>query len=351
MATISRPSVCLPSHSVSTVELVEHFAARYRGHTRIDDALRVMRATTVRERRLSRPLEVLSDPATPPAQRLRDHFEDTCRLALQAARLALAESGVGVGQIRGLVCASTTGYAMPGLDVYLANRLELPPATRRVPVTQLGCDGGAYAIARAAEQRRLGLDHVLVVCADLFLPWIHPADTGMDAMIFRALMGDAAAACVVSPGSEPGPGPRITGTWDYTVPGTTDIVGTRVAPDGMHIFNSPALYRAVETALVDLLRWYQDTAPADAGPIPDFVIAHPGGPRVMDVLMDGLKCSPAQLALSRQSLSEIGNAGSVSVLDVLARTYAAPPRPGAHGILVGVGPGVTLTACAATWRG
>jgi predicted naringenin-chalcone synthase len=347
--TVTSPSVCLPDHRVTTDELVDHFAEVYRGHHRLHDALRVMRATTVDERRLSRPLARLSDPATPVARRMHEHFEDTCRLALRAARRALAESGLDAAEIRGLVCASTTGYAMPGLDVYLANRLALPPTTRRIPVTQLGCDGGAYAIARAAEQHRLGLEYVLVVCADLFGPWTHPADTGMDAMIFRALMGDAAAACVVGP---PGwrPGLTVTGTWDYTVPGTAHIVGTRVEADGMHLFNSPELFQAVETALLDLRAWLEERAPDGTDPMPEFLVAHPGGPRVMQVMLDVLKCRTERLDASRQSLRELGNAGSVSVLDVLARTYAAPPAAGTNGLVLGVGPGVTITACTTTWR-
>ena len=67
-------------------------------------------------------------------------------------------------------------------------------------------------------------------------------------------------------------------------------------------------------------------------------------------MLDVLKCLPERLDASRQSLHEVGNAGSVSVLDVLARTYTAPPPAGTNGLVLGVGPGVTITACTTTWQ-
>ncbi|WP_329171325.1 hypothetical protein [Streptomyces sp. NBC_01477] len=349
MPTVSPPAIVLPEHRWEIDALRDHYRQRYADHPRIADFLRVMDATTVRTRHVSRPLAALSDPENPVDGRLESHFADTCGLAEQAAHAALRKAGVQATEVNGLVCVSVTGYNMPGPDAELANRLGLPPTVRRLPVVQMGCNGGAFALARAAEMCANGLDNVLLVAADLFLPYIHPGDTGMDAMIFRALMGDAAGACVVRR-DETGPGLRIFDSWDYTAPDTTDIVGTRVRSDGMHIFNSPRLYDALGKALPELLRWFRE-GPADgAADVLSFLVAHPGGPKVMNALQDGLQVAPELVDVSRASLRSLGNAGSVSILDVLSRIYAAPPPRGALGLTVGIGPGVTATASRVRWQ-
>jgi len=52
--TLCRPAVARPTYRVSTDELVDHYAVRYAEHDRIDDALKIMRKTSVETRWLSR---------------------------------------------------------------------------------------------------------------------------------------------------------------------------------------------------------------------------------------------------------------------------------------------------------
>ncbi|MFD6281271.1 type III polyketide synthase [Streptomyces sp. NPDC060209] len=349
MPTVTCPHIALPENRVETDELLDHFASRYADAPRIKDALRVMEATTVASRHLSHPLLELSSSGQSVDERLDRHFADTCQLAEQAARKALRLAQLDPADIDTLVCASVTGYVMPGLDLELVNRLNLPPTTRRLPVTQMGCNGGAYALARAADLCTSAQHRILVVAADLFSSYIHPADTGMDNMIFRALMGDAAGACVVR-SDDTQPGLRITATWDYTAPGTASIVGTRIRDDGMHLFNSPRLYDAVAQVLPELTGWLKESEPDSEPPTLGFLVAHPGGPKVLSTLVDGLGCDPSLIDIPWQSLRSLGNTGSVSVLDILARTYATPPPPGTHGLVIGVGPGISVTASRAQWQ-
>ncbi|WP_431684170.1 PhlD [Kitasatospora sp. KL5] len=334
---------------MSTEILVKFLADEYRDHPRIEYALKTIQATTVQTRPFSRPLEEIARPAVSMGERMRAHFQDACSLAEEAARDALASAQVRPQDISALVCATSTGYAMPGVDIHLIGRLGLPATVHRTPVTQLGCAGGAYGLAKAAEHTAVHPgSNVLVVCADVFTPFLHHADAGMDAMIFRGILGDAAGACVVRGGTD-GPGPVMTQSWQYVVPDSSDIVGIRLEDDGFHGYNSFRLINAVGSALPHLVEWLNRTCPPAAEASPDFIVAHPGSPRVMDTLISGLQCNAELLALSRESLREMGNIGSVSLLDVLTRTFADPPPTGTHGLMVGVGPGVTLVASRVDW--
>ncbi len=349
MPTVARPHIVVPEDRVALEDVLSEYAARCPDHSRLDAALHAMEATGVRSRGFAIPLATLNDPDLRPGERARRHFAAACDLAGRAARDALDGVGLSPSEVDGLVCVSTTGYAMPGLDVALVNRLGLAPGVVRVPATQLGCSGGSWALARAADLcAKPDVGTVLVVAADLLQAYVHPSDVAMDSMIFRALLGDAAGACVVR-STPSAPGPSIEETWNFTIPGTADIVGYRLHDDGFHGHNSPRLFRAVGDAVRELLPWLGKRPGLGETGI-DFVVAHPGGPRIMDRLAEELGCAPALLDLSRQSLREVGNTGAVSILDVLARTFDAPPPPGAHGLALGIGPGITVTAAHLVWR-
>ncbi len=350
MTTITCPHILVPEDRVALEDVLTEYEARYPAHPRLDAALRAMKATNVRTRGFAIPLDTLNDPDLLPGERARQHFEAACDLAGRAVRDALDGVGLSPAEVDGLVCVSTTGYTMPGLDVALVNQLGLAPDIIRVPATQLGCSGGSWALARAADLcAKPEVSNVLVVAADLLQAYVHPSDVTMDSMIFRALLGDAAGACVVRDASSNLGSPSIEETWDYTVPGTSDIVGYRLHDDGFHAHNSPRLFNAIGDAVQELLRWFGKLPDIDETGI-GFVVAHPGGPRIVDRLVEELGCNPALLDPSRQSLQEVGNTGAVSILDVLARTYATPPPAGAHGLAIGIGPGVTVSAAHLIWR-
>ncbi len=78
---------------------------------------------------------------------------------------------------------------------------------------------------------------------------------------------------------------------------------------------------------------------------------HPGGPAILDRLGVLLDADAAFLRHSRDVLTEEGNLGGATVFSVLARTHRTPPPAGARGLLLGLGPGVTLSTLLATWSG
>jgi alkylresorcinol/alkylpyrone synthase len=67
-------------------------------------------------------------------------------------------------------------------------------------------------------------------------------------------------------------------------------------------------------------------------------IAHPGGPKVIEALEEGLDLAEGTLALSRHCLAQTGNLSSASVLFVLKETLKQKPEPGSYGLLMAMGP-------------
>src|SRR5262245_48487198 len=69
-------------------------------------------------------------------------------------------------------------------------------------------------------------------------------------------------------------------------------------------------------------------------------IAHPGGPKVLEAMMDLFPLKSGALDLAWESLRRVGNLSSASVLLVLQATLAqAAPDPGSYGLMIAMGPG------------
>ncbi|WP_324784712.1 PhlD [Streptomyces sp. H51] len=350
MRVVSAPVVVLPRHQVTTEEVLERITELYADHPRCAHIRRTIAATTVRTRWYTRPLAEQMRGDWSLAVRTREHLADSLELAEKAARTTLREAGLEPSDVDALVVVSATGHTTPGLDVLLMARLGLPPSVRRIPVTQLGCTGGVFGISMAAELVAARPDAtVLVVCADVFSHYLHRADTGMDGMIFKGILGDGAGACVVRSRAN-GPHMELTHSWECVQPLSHDIVGSHLDGDGFHAHNSPDLVRAIRGVMPRLNEWLARTAPAGSDGTPEFVVSHTGSPKVLDALVEGIGCPPALFGLARDSLREVGNLGSASVLEVLERAFAKPPADGAHGLALGVGPGVSVMAVRTVWR-
>ena len=72
-------------------------------------------------------------------------------------------------------------------------------------------------------------------------------------------------------------------------------------------------------------------------------VVHPGGPKVLEAMEEALEVDRAAVGVTWQSLHDIGNLSSASVLHVLGDTLRVhAPAPGSFGVLLAMGPGFCL---------
>ena len=82
----------------------------------------------------------------------------------------------------------------------------------------------------------------------------------------------------------------------------------------------------------------------------DHWLVHPGGPKVIQALQDGLGLPEEALRLSRETLAEAGNISSASVLLILDKTMKRiRPEPGAYGLLMAMGPAFSAELVLLQW--
>ena len=120
-------------------------------------------------------------------------------------------------------------------------------------------------------------------------------------------------------------------TWDVTDLGFRMGLSPRV----------PAVLSAEVGLLAKDLLDPHGLTPADVG----WWAVHPGGPRILDAVEDGLSLPASAMESSRHVLAEYGNCSSATV-PLILRELVRDRRPGAGDTVVAMafGPGLTLAA-------
>jgi alkylresorcinol/alkylpyrone synthase len=82
----------------------------------------------------------------------------------------------------------------------------------------------------------------------------------------------------------------------------------------------------------------------------DHWIIHPGGRRIIENVQSALQLSHEDAEVSWDALAAHGNVGTPSIFYVLADTIARrEPAPGERGLMVTIGPGVTVGLMLLGW--
>jgi alkylresorcinol/alkylpyrone synthase len=75
----------------------------------------------------------------------------------------------------------------------------------------------------------------------------------------------------------------------------------------------------------------------------DHWLVHPGGRRIIECVQDALALSREEVAVSWEALAAHGNVGTPSILYVLHEVLRSlRPIAGEHGLIVTIGPGVSV---------
>jgi alkylresorcinol/alkylpyrone synthase len=340
IASVAR---ALPPYQFTQQEIFEALARHWRDQLDNPELLaRFHQRVGVDTRYFVLPLDGY-DELTRWGQANRVWLEKAEELGEAAIDCALQRAGMTRQRIDALLTVSVTGVASPSLDAHLTNRMHLRPDIRRTPIFGLGCVAGASGIAQAADYVRAYPDRVAVLLSVELcsLTW-QRGDLSVANLIASGLFGDGAAAVVVAGDNVPmrsGAGVQIVDTASSFYPGTEDAMGWDISEEGFRIVLSadvPDIIRAHLPADVDGLLQRNGLSRSDVGSW----VLHTGGPKVLDAMAGSLGLDRSTCAASWDSLREVGNLSSASVLLVLEEVMQnRRPAPGTWGVLAALGPG------------
>jgi alkylresorcinol/alkylpyrone synthase len=347
VSTIAAVSAVLPEHRYPQSELTERLGLLTGlPPAQLGTLHRIHGNSGVQHRHLALPIDDY-EHVTADFGRANDAFiEAATALAHRAVQEALDLAGLAPADVDLLVSTTITGLAVPSLDARLTALMPLRADVKRVPIVGLGCVGGAAGLARAHDYLVGHPDDVAVlVSVEVCSLTVQRNDVSMANLVASGLFGDGASAVVLvgerAAGRHPGV-PRVAASRSRFYPETERAMGWDIGSGGLRIVlgpEVPGLVRDHVRADVDDFLAGEGLTRGDIA----WWVAHPGGPKVIDALVEALEVDPEALGVTTRSLSRIGNLSSSSVLHVLADTLRdRPPPPGSHGLLMAMGPGFCL---------
>lgn len=281
------------------------------------------------------------------------------RRTLELAEEALAQLDYDPAEIGVVVTASLGSLGTPTLAHRLVDRLGLPSDADKYHVVGVGC-ASAVPLLRLAGQalRDRPGQQALVVAAEYMSGILTPVGAADEKVktIGSSLFGDGAAAALLTRDADDGARdddalalPALVATAVHQIPGTLgDVKSVMTAADSQVQMSKALPVHARErlAGLIDefLARHGLTRAEIDHWPV------HPGGRGILEGIQAGVGLGEDDTAASAAVLAEYGNVGTPSAFFVLRELIARRrPQAGEHGLMVTIGPGVTVGLALLQW--
>jgi len=287
------------------------------------------------------------------ARTLQERTEETeqqlLRLAIEAVdRLALDPAEIGT-----VVTATYYSLGGPTLAHKLIEHYDMNPTTDKYHVVGVGCASSVPLFKLAAQSMRDHPGkHALVVAAESITGFMTTVarDDEQVKTIGSSLFGDGCAAAMLTNGVSTD-GPAILAARQHQIEDTLATVNMRIAATDSFMEIGRELPKLARRRLRELVEGFLSEAdpPREIEAIDHWVI-HPGGRGIIDGVQMGLGLSDEDVAISRDVLARFGNMGTPSSFYVLRETIARrAPQPGDCGMVVTIGPGVTVGLMLLSW--
>jgi predicted naringenin-chalcone synthase len=322
------------------------FGARYAGDER---AGRIWRSAGVQTR------YAVVDPCSEDVstwttgERMQRFLSEALPLGKDAVSAALGEAGISASEVGLFAVASCTGYATPGLDILLARDLAMSASVQRLSIGHMGCYAALPGLGAVADFVATRHRPAVLLCCELTSLHVQPPSESMlagrlglddvEQVVAHALFSDAAAAAVVLPG---GPGLEVVDVQARTDATASDLMTWQVTDLGFRMGLSPRIPDVVARHVRPLVDDLLSQQGIQIGDVAGWAV-HPGGPRILDVVLDRLGLDEAAIGASRETLRDSGNSSSATILLVLQRLMRQRNLgAGDWVVMLAFGPGLTL---------
>jgi predicted naringenin-chalcone synthase len=273
--------------------------------------------------------------------------EQLLRMATEAIDgLALDPAEIGT-----VITATYYSLGGPTLAHKLLEHYGMDPSTDKYHLVGVGCASAVPLFKLAAQSMRDHPGkHALVVAAESITGFLTAVDADDEQVktVGSSLFGDGCAAAVLTNGSSTA-GPSIVAARQHQIEGTLGTVHFRLAADDSFMQIGRELPKLARRRLQELVADFLAQAGTSADEIDHWVV-HPGGRGIIDGVQHGLGLSDEDVAVSRDVLARFGNMGTPSSFYVLRETIAQrAPQAGEQGVMVTIGPGVTVGLMLLGW--
>ena len=333
----------LPNHHYSQDELIAEFIHHWSSqHHNTDRLKRLHEAVQVGSRHLALPLDKYPNLGLGEAN--NTFISVGTEIGAKAILGALDKLGLDATDVDAIFTTTVTGIATPSLDARLVNTVGFRTDIKRTPMFGLGCVAGAAGTARLYDYLQAYPDQIAVLLSvELCSLTLQRNDLSVPNLIASGLFGDGAAALIgigERRAKEMGlRGPKVTQTQSRFYPDTERVMGWDVEDTGFKIILSSSVPDVVKHHIRSDVDGFLKAHGLTIADISTWV-CHPGGPKVLTAFEESLELPPDALKRTWNSLQQVGNLSSASVLFVLQDTLNDHAlAPGEKGLLLALGPG------------
>lgn len=310
-------------------------------------AIRILEGAEIEKRAAPFPIETVFAEAS--FQEKNDlYMKAAIRLASDALKKALTETGTRADQIDYIITTSCTGFMIPSVDAYLVNELGLRQDVRRLPITEMGCAGGTAALIYAHDFMRNN-PNLTIAIVSVEIPSItfQSTDFSMENLVSTAIFADGAAAVILGPTSDVRP--EIQDTQMYHFPESTHLMGYRLQNTGLKIVLDRDVPDAIQGHFDKIFFPFLERNGLKPEDIHNYMF-HPGGKKIIARVEDFIGRYGKDISESRAVLRECGNLSSATILHILERVMKRPHETGELGYLLAFGPGFSAQSLLVKWQ-
>jgi predicted naringenin-chalcone synthase len=245
-----------------------------------------------------------------------------------------------------LITVSCTGMSAPGLDLQVAELLDLPKNIFRTSVNFMGCYAAIHALKMADAFCRADRHaRVLVVCTELCTLHFQREPT-MDNIASSLLFSDGAAACLVA--SDDSEGLELQHFYSEVVPKGKRDMAWELSSSGFLMTLSGYVPDLIEEDFQSVVQRSLEAAALKQEEITDWCI-HPGGKRILQAIQKSIGLPEESLHHSYDVLHHHGNMSSATILFVLKKMMLQKTRK-KNIFGAAFGPGLTVETFMASMK-
>ncbi|RWZ60312.1 naringenin-chalcone synthase [Halobacillus fulvus] len=289
-------------------------------------------------------------------ERNRTYMEKAVAYAKEAVSSCLHHPSFTVrpNEVDHIFFVSSTGIATPTVDTFIINDLGFNDSIRRTPLFGLGCAGGTSGIARAYEWLKGNPDQTaLVVCVELCSLTFQMKDSRVSNFVGSALFGDGASAVLLAGEhssllERTSAAVRLDQSSSKMKKESIDVMGWKVVDSGFEVIFNKSIPRLVKSFWGEHMRESLEQKQWEASDL-SFIVAHPGGRKVLEAYDNTLGSDKPLLAYSEKVLRSHGNMSSPTVHFVLHEAMKQRQDKGTKSMMTSLGPGFSSEIISLEW--
>lgn len=272
-------------------------------------------------------------------KRMKLFDKEALSLSLRSIKKCI-DGFIDAKEITHLITVSCTGMSAPGLDLQIAEALELSPNIFRTSVNFMGC----YAAIHALKLSKLICDSEPlsnVVIVDTELCTLHfQQEYTPDNAASSLLFADGSAAVLVTNKTDSSNAISLDGFFSHVAYKGKKHMAWELSSKGFLMTLSGYVPQIIEEDIDTLVESSLNYHKIDKSSITHWCI-HPGGKKILNAIENKLALEKDDLCYSRSILAKYGNMSSPTILFVL-KEMMRNIKNNAKILGVAFGPGLTM---------